>query len=140
VIKDQTALQNLANAWRDVRSRQSFMQRHLLGSMGGIGSMPSIFLADPVYNLVLLYAYAVLDEVLRQLRDEGNFSSKTTKLGDLMHSSKTSLAWVNFDLVDKGREQRNDIAHCSVTIPRGECWKYIDAIEMELKSWQIVNP
>lgn len=140
MIKDQTALQNLANAWRDVRSRQDFMKRHLLGSMGGIGSLPSIFLADPVYNLVLLYAFAVLDEVLRQLRDEGNFSSKTTKLGDLMHSSKTILPWLDFNLVDMGRERRNEIAHHSATIPRGECWQYIDAIETELKSWQIVNP
>ncbi len=140
MIKDQTALQDLASAWRDVRSRQDFMKRHLLGSMGGIGSLPSIFLADPVYNLVLLYAFAVLDEVLRQLRDEGNFSSKTTKLGDLMYSSKLSLPWLDFDFVDNGRERRNEIAHRSATIPRGECWQYIDAIETELKSWQIVNP
>jgi hypothetical protein len=90
VIKDLTALQDKANAWKDVRDKQQLIQRNILFNFAQ-GGLTVNRLGDPLYNLVLVYAYAVLDEVLRQLREEGNFSSPRMGLGDLMHCSKTSL-------------------------------------------------
>jgi hypothetical protein len=139
VIKDPTVLHNLTNSWQDVRNKQNFIKRHLAGSMFGIGSLPPIHLADPLYNLLLIYAYAVLNDILSQLRDEDNFRCSSSLLGRLMEASKSKIVWVNYNLVNSGRRRRNDIAHRSITVPRGECWEYIDAIEVELSSWGIIN-
>ena len=79
-------------------------------------------------------------EVLEQLYLEGNFtcSDKGLNLGSLMWASKDALPWVNFIQVDKGREQRNKVAHDDLVLPRSETWEYIDAIEKELIAWKII--
>ncbi len=56
-----------------------------------------------------------------------------------MYSSKTNLSWQDFDLIDKAREERNKVAHDQEILERGECWKFIDGIENELVSWNVVS-
>ena len=57
-----------------------------------------------------------------------------------MSSSQSALPWQNYALVDEARNRRNDIAHRREIFERGDCWKYVDAIEVELRKWRIVQP
>lgn len=100
--------------------------------------MVSTRLLDWDSNLTLIFAYAVLADVLGQLRDEGEFSCPRSELGKLMEASQKVLRWVNFALVDEGRERRNDVAHRRMDFPREECRRYIKAIQQELIAWKIL--
>jgi len=102
--------------------------------------MPSTHLLDFANNLALVFAYGVLEDVLKQLRDERTIVCDKWGLKNLMAQSKHSLDWIDFRLVDKGRDRRNDIAHRGVVLARGECWKYVDAIEKEMLQWGILGP
>ena len=85
------------------------------------------------------YAYSVLKEVLEQLRSENKFNCSDKRLGPLMAASKKVLPWVNYAKVDRGRKQRNKVAHDDLVLPRSETWEYTDAIEKDLMSWHIIE-
>lgn len=127
--------------WDGVRKFQSKIQAHLNASGGVIGGGATHQLRNISHNLTLLFAFSVLETVLKQLRDEGVFSEKSNGLKKLMYSSKKGLTWVDFKVADKARNERNKVAHQQETLERADCWKFIDAIEKELISWTIVvNP
>jgi hypothetical protein len=88
---------------------------------------------------VLLFAFSVLETTLKQHRDDKVFEEKRNGLKSLMHSSKSKLSWLDFDLIDKARDERNKVAHDQKILERGECWMYIDGIESELVSWNVVS-
>ncbi len=90
------------------------------------------------YNLPFVLAYAVLDQVLNELRTQGAFTCKTRKLGDKMTASQNVLPWQDYDLVNNGRVARNDLAHEAQLLSKVDCLRFIDAIESELKTWGIV--
>jgi len=137
MIQDKELLEHLANSWQEVRSIQSFIKRQVLtGFALGANNMRSV--DAPLHNLILIYAYAVLENILEKLGKEGHFTSTGWGLKRLMNDSKT-LKWTDFATVNRGRCRRNDIAHRSVLIPRSECSEYIDAIENELLGWQIIK-
>jgi hypothetical protein len=48
------------------------------------------------------------------------------------------VPWQDYALVDQARNSRNQIAHQRAVIERAETWRFIDAIEVELRAWQIV--
>lgn len=135
MIKDKTVLEIIRMDWDYARSRRDFIMRQ--AAFTGIGGIVPIRLMDFANNLGLVFAYSVLQEILQQLCDEKYFSSKGSSLGFLMENSKTVLPWVDFAFVNEGRKKRNDIAHKQKELPRGECWKYIEAIEKELVAWGI---
>lgn len=56
-----------------------------------------------------------------------------------MEASKTRLPWINYELVDEGKDKRNQVAHEAKHISIEECIKYINAIEEELKNWNILS-
>lgn len=91
------------------------------------------------YSLTLLFSFTVLEHVLQQLRDEGRFTCKSNLVGNLMIASKKSLPWKDFILVDEARGRRNDIAHRQQWVEIDDCKKYIDAIENELRGWNILE-
>ena len=80
----------------------------------------------------------VLDEVLIELRDQGEFASKGRHLGHRMRDSRGSLPWHDYPLVDSGKKARNDLAHKAIIAPIADCKKYVDAIEAELKAWGVL--
>lgn len=137
MIQDPIMLQSLRQEWEAVRNAQRRVQLHLSAAVGGLSFFPHK-LADISHSLVILFACAVLKDVLTQLRNERNFTSKSNLLGELMDSSKATIPWVNFGLVDRARKKRNGVAHDQKILPRAECWKYINAIEKELVNWGIV--
>jgi hypothetical protein len=139
MIKDSTKKQEIEDDWKGVRSFQSRIQTHLNIS-GGIGSIGATHqLRNISHNLVLLFAFSVLETTLKQLRDENVFKEKNNGLRGLMYSSKSSVPWQDFGLIDNARENRNEVAHDQVILERDECWEYIDGIENELVSWKVVS-
>ena len=94
---------------------------------------------DISHNLVLLFAFSVFEDVLKQLKSKKYFTSDNNNLGNLMHKSRNHLPWQDYILVDEAREKRNEIAHDQAIFPRDDCWKYIDAIENELVQWGVIK-
>ena len=140
MIKDKNELEKFRKEWISVRKFQAKIQCHLnAAGMGGIGTLGSTHeLRNISHNLTLLFAFSVLEKVLRQMKDEGNFVAKDNKIGTLMHSSKKVIPWANFTLIDQARDDRNKIAHYQEIFERGKCWDYLDAIEAELILWKIL--
>ena len=136
MITDPHILAAIKAEWDSVRRKQNRIKINTFSAMGHI----SLQFVDLSYTLILIYAYSVLHETLRQLHEQGSFSStgKGTRLGSLMKASKRVLPWVDLPCVDLGREQRNKVAHNDRVLPRGETWKYVDAIERELVGWSII--
>jgi len=139
MIQDSTKKKEIEDDWKGVRSFQSKIQAHLniSGAIGTVGATHQ--LRNISHNLVLLFAFSVLETTLKQLRDEKAFEEKNNGLKALMYSSKSSIPWQDFDLIENAREDRNKVAHDQVILERGKCWKYIDGIEDELVSWKIVS-
>jgi hypothetical protein len=89
-------------------------------------------------------AYCTLDYVLGQFILEGIFTctkknNNCFMLSDKMKSAKSAISWVDYNLVDRGREVRNDLAHKSKVASKVDCIKYIDAVEAELRSWKLIS-
>lgn len=139
MIQDKTKLQEYQDEWKGVRSFQAKVQRHLNVPLMGIGGFNTHELRNISHNLVLLFAFSVLEGVLKQLQDEGKFRRTRNLLGEIMAASKSAIQWLDYNKVDKAREDRNDIAHRQTIIERDKCWEYIDAIESELVGWQILS-
>ena len=135
MIKDNQANAAIIEDWNGVRKLQTFDNRvHFLGGMAvSVGS----FVPNAFWNLPFLLSYTVLDETLSVLRDQGEFVCNSRMLGTKMDASKTHLPWQNYDLVFKGKEARNDLAHQALVLKKRECFIYIDAIEAELRAWGV---
>lgn len=102
---------------------------------GAINSV--IFIRNVPYNLAFILACGALESALAALWRQGRFTCKTTRpmLKTLMGDSRQALPWLEYDLVDKGRERRNELAHQGEVLQKEECEKYVRAIESELLKW-----
>lgn len=139
MIQDPTVLADIRQQWDVVRKFCSGSHRSYMvgGAMGGVfinETPPETF-----YNLPLLLAYAVLDQVLNQLIAEGLFTCKGSHLAPKMSASVGHLPWKDFATVDAGRDRRNELAHDATLFDRATCLKFLDAIEAELRGWGIVT-
>jgi hypothetical protein len=56
-----------------------------------------------------------------------------------MRSSRAALPWVNWSLVDSGREDRNRCVHQRAYMSHAKCRNYIAAIEVELVAWGVLR-
>ncbi|MGH8527018.1 MAG: hypothetical protein ACREXY_23280 [Gammaproteobacteria bacterium] len=128
------ALQNAQASWEAVRLAQSRVEINL----NSAALQTSHEFKNFAYNLVLVFAYAVLEDVVRQLQHEGAIPSQRQRFKDLLADSQSVLSWRDFTSVDEGRQRRNDIAHRRFFIERADCWRYIDKIEDELIAWGVV--
>ena len=93
---------------------------------------------DSAFNLPLVLAFCVLEEVLNEFQIAGLFACPSWKLGAKMHASKTALPWQDFDAVDRAREARNALAHQGVIHPKRECLMHVMAVERELLAWGVL--
>jgi hypothetical protein len=91
MIKDSAIKKEIQYDWDGVRKFQTKIQVHLNASIGVIGGGATNTLRNISHNLTLLFAFSVLETVLKQLRDEGVFSEKPNSLKKLMYSSKNVL-------------------------------------------------
>ena len=148
MINDTTTLESLMQEWEGVKKNQQKVGTAIRAA-GARGTMEAVAVLaqrggvrDICYSLVLVLAYGVLQDTLYALRDEGHFQAgkpgTLAPLGALMKSSQGNIPWVDFATVDEGRDKRNDVAHNAQVLPHNECEKYIDAIEQELRGWNIL--
>ena len=135
MIRDPKTKSEIAQDWRVVRKLCKAGYRTWM--IPGAGSITEQRPEDS-YNLPLVLAYAVLDRVLRELRDQGDFTCKAWQLGKKMAASQNALPWQDYDLVNDGRVARNDLAHQAKLLSKADCLRFIDAVESELKAWGIV--
>ncbi len=137
MIQDPAILKKIQQSWEGVVSLRKKYHAVVVSSFV-FGGWPALHIADAVHNIPFIFACSVLTDVLEQLKNEGHFNCEKRTLGALVGCSKTKLPWLDYALIDELVEKRNDLAHRAELLPRDDCWKYIDAIESELKSWGIV--
>jgi hypothetical protein len=138
VIRDPTALGEVQRSWAGVEALRSRLQVSAFASVGVVGGSFPFTLANAAHNLPFIHAYAVLSDALKQLADEGRFSCKSIFLGELLKKSEKILPWRDFVLVSAGAGCRNDVAHRGQLLDRGDCWKYVDAVKVELSGWGVL--
>ena len=139
-VNDPVALAKLRESWKRVRQIQDQIARNLASASSGvIGGGVSNEFRNLSYSVAVLFAFSVLEDTLKQLAKEGVLNPRNHGLKRLMKSSKKVLPWVDYRQVNKGRKDRNKIAHMREFFPRGKCWGYINAIEQELTAWQVLK-
>ena len=138
MISDPDALQEVKASWDGVLKLRDKLKRSSFGAFLGGGLFP-FALADAGQNLPLMHGCSVLNEVLLQLAKEGKFECTHIFLGKLLKASREDLDWQNYALIKKIVADRNEVAHKGKLLPRGDCWKYLEAIELELVHFGIVN-
>jgi len=137
MLKDPKTLKDIQSSWETVRLVQAMVRTNL--NAGAFGLIPQTDqFRNLAHNLVLFFAFSVLEDALKQCRDEELFVSKGSELRRLMEASKSVVAWADYATIDSGRDKRNAVAHKRQFLPRAECWQYIDAIEKELIAWAIL--
>src|SRR5439155_17739054 len=106
--------------WTTIAYLMDYNKSRLIGGTVTTDAAPDIF-----YNLPLVLVYCTLDDALGQFITEGTVICKKKNrcfnLGDKMEAAKTTIIWKNYDLVDQGREARNDVAHRSVMLDKYTC-------------------
>ena len=128
----------MRKGWAGVEALRSRLQRSAFASVGVVGGSFPATLANAAHNLPFVHAYAVLNDALLQLADEGHFVRKNFFLGDLLKRSRKVLPWQDFALVSMGAKHRNDVAHRGKLLGRKDCWNYIDAVKAELTGWGVL--
>jgi len=98
----------------------------------------AFMISDLAHNLPFIQAFAVLNDALLQIRDEGHFRSKKFFLGALVDASERHLDWIDFTLVKEGVRRLNDVARHGEILARKDCWRYTAAVEAKLTAWAII--
>jgi hypothetical protein len=134
MITDTSVLEELQLEWQGVCKLKERITVLLNASFAAGGSVAR--LADYPHNLPFLAACGVFNNALIAIRDAGYFSSRLRTLGGLVKDSKNSLPWVDYALIEKIVDKRNNLAHGAVILPRRDCWLYIDTLETQLREWR----
>ena len=138
MITDPTVLQDARDGWEFVRSSRNVIVGNCNMATMALG-FNQAGIRDLCFNLLLMSAFSVLEDVLQQLRDEGKFLGRDNRLGPLMGNSRSALPWVDWPLVDDGCNDRNDSVHDRTYLAHAKCRDYIAAIERELVAWGVLT-
>jgi hypothetical protein len=138
MITDMAVLSEVRLTWQGAKKLRARLKAHVIVNPGAVGGQPSVTLADVAHNLPLIQAFAVLNDVLEQLRDEGRFKCKGRLLGQLMSASVAALPWRDYALVTLGVAKRNDVAHRAKVLKRADCLRFMNAVEAELVAWKVL--
>ncbi len=136
MIADQDIKSEIQSLWNGIHKMANVPRKYTVPLRGKTYSYPAA--PKDFHNLPFLLAYSVLDSVLSELSQQGVFACGSWMLGKKMEASRSNLPWQDYVLIEKGREQRNALAHGSVLLSRDECLQYISAVERELIAWQVV--
>src|SRR5690349_25003410 len=138
MIKSPDDLERIRASWRTVRDVdarvKSGQNARIFTLVSDVAGIPEI-----AESLLLVFGTSVLEDALKQLKEEGAFACPRFELKALMRASRDALPWVNFDAVDTCRDRRNAVAHRREFLRRGEYASYLDDIERELLAWQILE-
>jgi hypothetical protein len=137
MIRDPNARSEFAREWAAVKTLCSASHRQYQIAGGPfINETPP----DSYFKLPFLLAYAILDQVLAELIDQGTIQCLRRRplLGDKMAASTTRMTWQNYLDVDRGKTARNELAHDARLLGKADCFRFIEAIENELKAWAVI--
>jgi len=138
LIRDSVTLAEIQREWAGVGALREQVQRSTFVSNGFAGGIHPTPLVNTAYTLPFIHAFAVLNIVLEQLKSEEHFVCNSHILAELLQCSEKALPWCNFRLIRAGVKFRNNVVHRGLALDRADCWKYIDAINIELTSWRIL--
>lgn len=138
MIQNYEVLNEIKDSWNGVITLKEKFKGAIAGSIAAGGTF-AIFAADAVQNIPFIHACSVLNDTLFQFAKEEHFKCRSHLLGVLVEASKKNLQWNDYDLILEIVKKRNDIAHRGEILKRGDCWRYIDAIENQLISWNILT-
>jgi hypothetical protein len=139
MIKNAATLGSIRESWRTVRTLEGMIQTNTSsGTIFTLIPAATGFVTVPE-SLLLLFAMSVLEDVLRQLRDEGVFNCSRNELKRLMDGSRGQLRWFNFDAVSAIRDRRNRVAHRREFLSPGQCQADIATIAQELLTWGVLD-
>jgi len=115
--------------------------RHRLSDDFGIFrlAIPDPELGRAISSLLVVNALNIVEQVLLQLEEEGQFRSPQKKLAALIKSSESAVPWVNRQRIDGAREVRNRIAHEHLRIDSDSANAILDAVESELIAWKVIE-
>lgn len=139
MIKNAEALGSIRESWKTVRILEGMIRTNansgtiftLIPAATGFAVVPE--------SLLLLFAVSVLEDTLRQLRDEGVFNCSRNELKPLMDASRKSVRWLDFDAVSAIRDRRNRVAHRREFLAPGQCQVGIASIVQELLYWGVID-
>lgn len=99
MIRDATALAEIRKNWTGVEALRTTLQVSAFASVGVIGGHFPFVLSNAAHNLPFVHAFAVLNDVLKQLALEDYFKCKSIFLSKLLKNSEKALPWRDFALV-----------------------------------------
>lgn len=137
MIVDPSKLLSIQSEWQGVL-RMRDRVRHLVLSTFAYDEIHSPSFGNILYNLPLVLAFDVLTQVLLLARDEDRFTKSQPELPDLMDSAKTSLPWIDWQLLRDGVRLRNEVRHNGKLFGDIQCVRYIADIEAQLVAWGII--
>ena len=138
MLTDSKIVEELRDSWTTVRTADGRFRLGQDVALSGF-AFPDPEVAKLVASLLVVMAYSVLEETLLALRDQGVFSAGSSRLADLMRSSRPGLAWRDYQAIELGRQLRNAIAHERKFLPAKECARLLDLVEAELIGWQVLS-
>jgi hypothetical protein len=138
MITDPVRLKDVQSGWDTVRDARNIVAGNL-NVISATGFPPGGAFRAISYNLLLLFAFSVLEDALKAIRDEGTITSKRDTLFQMMEASETVLPWRDFKRIDQAREDRNKVAHDRQYLRMDDALNCIAAIEEELVAWGIVT-
>lgn len=95
---------------------------------------------DELYNLPVVLAFSLLDEVLGDLAGQGIFTPPpNAMLERKMKASRHVLPWVDYAAVNNARKRRNALAHKGTLIPKSDCLRFVGLIGTELKAFGAIS-
>lgn len=118
MIKNQDRKEEIVETWGSLRKLQNKL---VCCWMLPGGATINERAPDETYNLPFVLAYAVLDNVLSELREQGDIKSKSWMIGAKMEASRDIFPWLNYELVYKGKDGRNNLAHDDKLMEKNEC-------------------
>ena len=134
MIKDSHALENIRKTWNTIKKLEAEIETNTTAAfVYGVPQTKDFLKLSN--NLNLVFAYSVLEDVIRQLKIEKVIVRESDNLKKLLETSQEVLNWSNYQKVINGLDARNDIAHERIFIEISDCKKYIDTIEDEFINW-----
>ena len=137
MITDPKILASICSQWRIVKRFCESSHAQYLSPCGTyINETPP----ESFFNLPLILAFSVLDQVLKELIQQGRVPRPNGRgfLGESMKSARSAITWQNYDCVKCGKDQRNAIAHEGKLLDREACLAFVNAIEIELCAWRVL--
>ncbi len=136
MISDPIALSERVAEWAAVRKLCANATRSFALPGAFFTSTPP----DGFFNLPFMLAFAVLDQVLSDLINQGTIPccGSRAQLGQKMAASQAVLPWQNYLFVESGKMARNALAHDAVLLGDSDCHAFIDAIEVEFRAWRVL--